>query len=65
MTQLPAQLPARLVNPDGDYPDTLEAAAREELACLWGDLGEARRNAINGVWSIACDGIAERIVALT
>jgi hypothetical protein len=65
MTRPPAQLPTRLVDPDGDYPDSLEEAAREELVCLWGDLAEARRSAMNGVWSIACDGIVERVVALS
>lgn len=43
----------------------LEEVAREELACLWGDLNEARRSAINGEWSIKCDNLTERIKDLT
>ncbi|MGW7350920.1 hypothetical protein [Streptomyces sp. NPDC054784] len=45
--------------------ERLEAAAREELVCLWGDLDEARRRALNGVWSMGCDGLVERIKRLT
>ena len=41
--------------------EKLEAVAREELACLWGDLDEARRSAINGSWSVRCDSLEERI----
>ena len=43
----------------------LEEAARMELAFLWGDLDTARRNAYNGEWSTACDGLEERIKTLT
>jgi hypothetical protein len=43
----------------------LEEVAREELACLWGDLETARQSAINGTWSIRCDGLTERIKDLT
>lgn len=32
---------------------------------LWNDLMEARRNAINGVWSIQCGSLVHRIVWLT
>ncbi|HTE56989.1 MAG TPA: hypothetical protein VK698_39320 [Kofleriaceae bacterium] len=43
----------------------LEVVAREELACLWGDLEIARRSAINGTWSVSCDDITQRIKDLT
>jgi hypothetical protein len=43
----------------------LEEVAREELACLWGDLEIARRSAINGTWSIQCDNLTDRIKGLT
>ncbi|MFG3046258.1 hypothetical protein ACGFZR_15180 [Streptomyces sp. NPDC048241] len=45
--------------------EKLEAVAREELVCLWGDLNEARMYAINGKWSIKCDQLEERIKDLT
>jgi hypothetical protein len=45
--------------------EKLEAVAREELACLWGDLETARQSAINGTWSIQCDNLTERIKDLT
>jgi hypothetical protein len=48
-----------------DYPDDLGAAARTELVNLWHDLGQARRSAINGVWSVHCDHLAYRIVMLS
>lgn len=48
-----------------DHPDDLAAAARNELVHLWHDLGEARRFANNGVWSVQCDNLAYRIVALS
>lgn len=38
---------------------------REELDCLWDDLNDAVRDAINGEWSINCGGLEERIKALT
>ncbi|MEU8623294.1 hypothetical protein [Streptomyces sp. NPDC048669] len=45
--------------------ERLEQVAREELGYLWGDLNTARQNAIRGQWSIQCDGIEDRIKALT
>lgn len=45
--------------------ETLREAVREELDSLWSDLNIARRDAINGVWSIRCDGLVERIKNLT
>lgn len=45
--------------------ESLEVVAREELACLWGDLNGARRRARNGTWSVQCDDLAERIKRLT
>lgn len=65
MTRPVAELPARLVDPDEEYPTTLEEVARQELVMLWSDLSMGRRNAVNGVWSMYCDGIAYRIVSLT
>jgi hypothetical protein len=43
----------------------LEEVAREELGLLWGDLNRARQSAINGEWSMNCDHLVERIMALT
>lgn len=48
-----------------DRPATLEEAAREELVHLWYDLCMAQRNAIRTDWSIQCEGLADRIEALT
>lgn len=45
--------------------EQLRDAVREELSCLWTDLRTARRDAINGQWSMHCDWIVERIKALT
>lgn len=47
-----------------EYAD-LQTVARWELVCLWSDLEKERRCAINGVWSMACDGLASRIVGLS
>jgi hypothetical protein len=44
---------------------TLEDAARWELVLLWEDLDRARRSAIRDAWSIACDGLVERITMFT
>ena len=43
----------------------LVIACRYELESLWGDLCDSQRNAQNGVWSIACDDVEDRIKALT
>ena len=51
--------------PDVDEAAWLRAALREELANLWTDLQTARRSAYNGAWSMHCDSLKERIVALT
>lgn len=48
-----------------ERPADLESAARHELAHLWDDLLNARRAAINGVWSMRCDDVVWRIGALT
>ncbi len=50
---------------EDDEPTTLEEAAKGELACLWGDLDEAVRRAINRDWSIQCENLAARIKTLT
>lgn len=44
---------------------TLDEAAYAELVHLWGDLDRALMEARDGVWSIACESITRRIVALT
>lgn len=44
---------------------TLEDAARWELELLWDELCRARRDAINGVWSMHCDTLAARIRMFT
>lgn len=49
---------------DEEYA-TPETAVRWLLKLAWSDLEEARRNAINGRWSMACDGQVARIVGLT
>lgn len=48
-----------------DRTQQLEEALRDELASLWGDLERAVREALNGVWSIQCDGLAARIQTIT
>jgi hypothetical protein len=48
-----------------DPPADLAAAVAEELRCLWSDLGQARRRAIKGAWSLECDWLVTRIVQLT
>lgn len=50
-----------------DLPDreALIGAMRDELDALWYDLHVARRDAMNGQWSINCDGLAERIRIFT
>lgn len=50
-----------------DLPDreALLAAMRDELDALWYDLHQAQRDAMNGQWSINCDGLAERIRIFT
>jgi hypothetical protein len=45
--------------------DALAAALAEELVQLWGDLTAAVRYALTGSWSIQCENLAERIVALS
>lgn len=46
-------------------PNDLRRAIRDELANLWGDLHHAMREAIDGNWSIRCDGLQDRITTLT
>jgi hypothetical protein len=49
---------------DEEYA-TPESALRWLLQSAWYDLQQARESAINGKWSIACDGQVSRIVGLT
>jgi hypothetical protein len=50
---------------DADAGTTLEQVCRDELINLWSDLASARSHAINGVWSMQCNWITERIIVLT
>jgi hypothetical protein len=43
-------------------PDDVLAYIQE---CAWDDLLKARRDAINGAWSIQCDSVVHRIAWLT
>jgi hypothetical protein len=47
---------------EDDYPATLDQAARDEQEFLWNDLDQAVGMAANGVWSMHCDNIVQRIV---
>ena len=48
-----------------DQPTDLKDATQKELIYLWSDLEEAIRQAANGRWSMRCDWLTERIVALS
>jgi hypothetical protein len=37
----------------------------DEVDALWADPGGAYRSALNGMWSMQCDGLVTRIVRLT
>lgn len=45
----------------GEEAATADGWIRWELQCLWSDLEEAQRRAVNGDWSIDCDDKAQRI----
>lgn len=45
--------------------ETLREALAEELSYLWTDLQSARRDALNGSWSMGCDWFESRIKTLT
>jgi hypothetical protein len=45
--------------------ETLRDALAEELSFLWTDLQSARREALNGKWSMGCEWFEERIKTLT
>lgn len=49
----------------GKEAATLDGWVRWELQCLWEDLEQAQRYAMDRVWSIACEDIAQRIVDAT
>lgn len=49
---------------DEEYA-TADSALRWLLQLAWSDLQDARLNAINGRWSMACSGQVARIVGLT
>lgn len=42
-----------------------DEALVKELEYLWSDLDDAQSHAFNGVWSMQCDWLTERIVWLT
>ncbi len=44
---------------------TPESALRWLLELAWSDLQSARLNALNGRWSMDCDGQVDRIIGLT
>lgn len=44
---------------------SMTEAVCDELEYLWGDLDNAMRYALNGRWSIQCDGLVDRIKTLT
>jgi hypothetical protein len=44
---------------------TPDSALRWLLELAWSDLQQARGNAINGRWSMACDAQVDRIIGLT
>ena len=48
-----------------NHTGDLAGGIRAELVALWSDLGNARRDALNGSWSVRCDGIVARIVTLS
>ncbi|MFC3986476.1 hypothetical protein [Streptosporangium jomthongense] len=50
---------------DAEVFATLEEAASDELDRLWHDLDSQLRLARDGCWSMGCEDIAHRIVALT
>lgn len=57
--------PDRLV-PDGEvWPPTMKAAVHNEITMLWNDLAAARRVARSGDWSVGCESLTYRIVALS
>lgn len=43
----------------------LRERLREELMLLWDDLGREHDRANRGCWSIACEGLGDRIKAIT
>ncbi len=49
---------------DDEYA-TPDSALRWLLNLAWSDLQAARREAVNGRWSMSCDGQVARIVGLT
>lgn len=50
---------------EDDAPGSLGDAAREELANLWTDLDQAVHYANDGRWSMGCDNVTRRIIALS
>lgn len=48
-----------------DPPTDLAEALRGELASLWYSLHAARLHAMNGSWSMECEGLTHRIVNLS
>lgn len=49
----------------GEEYATPEAALKWLLRNTWSDLERCRREAVNGVWSIACDAQVARIAGIT
>lgn len=57
--------PKRLVDPDDEAPADVHEAIHAELVYLWEDLAGAVRAARNGAWSVGCESLTHRIVALS
>ncbi len=51
--------------PPGVEYETPDAALTWLRSLAWGELQEARRQALNGRWSMNCDSLVDRIVGLT
>lgn len=60
-----AELQEAIDSADSEPWISLEDAAVDELMRLWGDLHAAMRDARDGCWSVACEGVARRIAVLT
>jgi len=56
---------ADAANDPAGEPASLDDVLREELEALWGDLDQAYKAALNGMWSMGCDWLVTRIVRLT
>jgi hypothetical protein len=58
-------LTATASQPVGEEYADPETALRWLRSLAWGELQEARRQALNGAWSMQCDNLVDQIVGLT